>query len=263
MDSSCLTPTVTFDVGGKIYKVSRSLLNRYPDSMLARMAAKEWQQQQGHAQQQTPLFIERDGQRFRYVLDYMRDGRVILPMGKVTKEALWMDLQYYGLGTSTIDANESSCISCIVDDAPHMYNCFVQQSIHDHKKACRETVSHYYAMLLALKISLYMDEKNISSVSLNKIISGQEDNGFAFQMNNRYADRRGGFGSNTLNLEQPGGASLEEQAFRAAENTIDRVTQSNSKTHKLFLKYLDLSGLEISQKDGSGNNNLYVSKKKE
>ena len=45
--------------------------------------------------QDQPVFINRDGGRFKYVLDWMRDGRVIIPM-EVTKDALLNDLHYYG-----------------------------------------------------------------------------------------------------------------------------------------------------------------------
>ena len=36
------TSTVSFNVGGRIYEVSRSLLEQYPDTMLARMASDMW-----------------------------------------------------------------------------------------------------------------------------------------------------------------------------------------------------------------------------
>ena len=45
-----------------------------------------------------PIFIDRDGDRFRYVLDFMRDGKVILPYNSVvvTKESLLVEFQYFG-----------------------------------------------------------------------------------------------------------------------------------------------------------------------
>ena len=66
-----------FDVGGTPYTVSKSLLEQHPDTMLCRIASEMWQKQDG--EQDQPIFIERDGPRFRYVLDYMRDGTVALP----------------------------------------------------------------------------------------------------------------------------------------------------------------------------------------
>ncbi|CAJ1921332.1 unnamed protein product [Cylindrotheca closterium] len=83
------TETATFNVGGKIYKVSRATLDKFPDTMLARMASKTWQENPEAA-----MFIERDSERFRFCLDYMRDGKVHLsPV--VSKEALLADLQCF------------------------------------------------------------------------------------------------------------------------------------------------------------------------
>lgn len=82
--------TATFNVGGKIYEVSRATLDKFPDTMLARMASKTWQENQ-----KAVMFIERDSERFRYCLDYMRDGKVHLSPA-VSKEALLADLEYFG-----------------------------------------------------------------------------------------------------------------------------------------------------------------------
>ena len=42
------------------------------------------------------IFIERDGDLFRHVLSYLRDGRVVLPM-TASREGLMLELQYYGI----------------------------------------------------------------------------------------------------------------------------------------------------------------------
>ena len=113
-------PTVRFNVGGRIYEVSRSLLDRYPDTMLARMASDTWSPLQRDESSDesgehengddddddTPicngdggkkaLFIDRNSDRFQYCLDYMRDGGIAgLPM-TVSKDAVLHDLAYYG-----------------------------------------------------------------------------------------------------------------------------------------------------------------------
>ena len=41
--------------------------------------------------------MERDGQRFRFVLDYLRDGKVTLPTTE-TKEKFVSELEYYNIG---------------------------------------------------------------------------------------------------------------------------------------------------------------------
>jgi len=88
--------TIRFNVGGLIYEVSRSLLAQHPDTMLARMISKEWQPEEGPGKDDCALFIERDGERFRYCLDYMRNaGSVALP-STISKDEFLKDLTYYG-----------------------------------------------------------------------------------------------------------------------------------------------------------------------
>jgi hypothetical protein len=72
------------------YKVSRSLIEMYPDTMLARLISEEWR---GDVIQE--VFIDRDGTRFQYVLDYMRDQKVHLAMN-VSKDSILMELEYFG-----------------------------------------------------------------------------------------------------------------------------------------------------------------------
>jgi BTB/POZ domain len=112
MEDSCgeqshCSKTVRFDVGGQIYKVSRSLIELYPETMLARMVDMKWQQKQ-HGNKAADddndaLYIDRNGDRFQYVLDYMRDRQVSLPM-TVSMSAFRQDLDYFGFD----NAQESS-----------------------------------------------------------------------------------------------------------------------------------------------------------
>jgi len=107
--------TVRFNVGGKIYEVSRSLLAQHPNTMLTRMASDTWSPPGidsngppgipspfiiGGAGAKQPddllLFIERDSERFRFVLDYMRDGGIVDLPPSVPKNSLIRDLTYYG-----------------------------------------------------------------------------------------------------------------------------------------------------------------------
>jgi len=84
--------TVQLDVGGHLFKVSRSLLEQHPDTMLARLVSDDWQNDDN---KDGTHFIDRNGERFQYVLDYMRDQKVYLPL-TVSKEAFLLDLQYFG-----------------------------------------------------------------------------------------------------------------------------------------------------------------------
>ena len=83
--------TYSFDVRGRIFKVRRSLLESFPQTMLARAASEVWNQQQEQAS-----FVDRDPDLFRYCLDYMRNGqRVHLPFTE-SKAALLDEMEYYG-----------------------------------------------------------------------------------------------------------------------------------------------------------------------
>ena len=86
-----MTKVVKFNVGGQPYQVSRSLLALYPQTMLAKSAAKQWQEDP-----ESEVFIERDGEMFRHVLNYLRDGNVKLPL-TVTKDGFLLELVYYGV----------------------------------------------------------------------------------------------------------------------------------------------------------------------
>ena len=88
-----MTTTVILDVGGSIFKVARQTLQRYPESMLAKLVSEDWKPQDDNS---TPVFIDRDGSRFQFVLDFLRDGKVHLP-ASVSAEALRADFAYYGL----------------------------------------------------------------------------------------------------------------------------------------------------------------------
>jgi BTB/POZ domain len=114
-EQSHCSKTVRFDVGGQVYKVSRSLIELYPDTMLARMVDTRWQPQRGikagdddddDTSNSTIMFIDRNGDRFQYVLDYMRDRQVSLPM-TVSVSAFRHDLAYYGFD----NAQESSSVT--------------------------------------------------------------------------------------------------------------------------------------------------------
>lgn len=80
--------TVQFNVGGKHFEISRGVVNKHPDCVLDGLMADESLQQ--------PIFIDRNGDVFSLVLDYMRYGNVVLPV-TVPKETFLRDLDHYGI----------------------------------------------------------------------------------------------------------------------------------------------------------------------
>lgn len=69
---------VELNVGGQVYVTRLSTLVSVPDSLLGRMFG-----QQSPAELSTDtkgrFFLDRDGFLFRYILDYLRDGNLVLP----------------------------------------------------------------------------------------------------------------------------------------------------------------------------------------
>jgi BTB/POZ domain len=88
-----------FNVGGRVYEVGRSLLWKFPDTMMLRTVAELWEQERNEATTSVkPICIDRDGNRFVYVLDFLRNGCVTLPM-TISKDSFLSDLSYYNIGT--------------------------------------------------------------------------------------------------------------------------------------------------------------------
>jgi BTB/POZ domain len=124
---------ISLNVGGTLYQVSRSLLAQHPETMLARLVSDLWldRSQRNHDnsnnidddnnidnnidndekkkknKNKKAIFIERNGARFGFVLDYLRDGSVTLPV-TVAKAAFLTDLDYFGVPYSEEDSSAHS-----------------------------------------------------------------------------------------------------------------------------------------------------------
>lgn len=108
---------VCFNVGGTKYTVARSTIEQYPATMLARLISDTWSGQKEETKGKAKeIFIDRDGSRFRYVLDYLRDGRVHIPLS-CTKGALLQDLHFFGFDSIAEDSiNTMTGKSAAVDN---------------------------------------------------------------------------------------------------------------------------------------------------
>ena len=152
--------TVQFDVGGKLCRVSRSLLNAYPDTLLARLASKgntkRWKRWNKNNDQHTDddlsqspiLFVDGNGDRFQYILDYMRDKEVHLPLS-VPKAAILRDLEYYGFADvrpETIHDGSNS-----VEAATQIAKC---ESLYQQElEKCHRTVRKFQKKITYLTVA--------------------------------------------------------------------------------------------------------------
>ena len=86
-----MVDTIKFNVGGRHFEVSRLLVEQNPGTMLARMISDTWDKNSDK-----PLFIDRDGDSFAHVLNYLRYGSIELPES-IPETTFKRELDYFGV----------------------------------------------------------------------------------------------------------------------------------------------------------------------
>lgn len=89
-------PIVELNVGGVFYTTSLGTLTKEPESLLGEMFTGRFK---------TPLirdskgkyFVDRDGVLFRYILDFLRNGKLVLPENFHERERLRQESDYFRL----------------------------------------------------------------------------------------------------------------------------------------------------------------------
>ncbi|XP_013399672.1 BTB/POZ domain-containing protein KCTD16 [Lingula anatina] len=87
---------VELNVGGVLYSTTSTTLTRYPNSYLGKIFT-------GRSEETLPrdskgkYFLDRDGVLFRYVLDFLRNQRLVLPENFQEKERLKHEAEYFQL----------------------------------------------------------------------------------------------------------------------------------------------------------------------
>lgn len=92
-----MTKIVHFNVGGMRYDVAEDTLMKYEDTMLAKMVSEKWHKENG----QEPLFIDSNGERFQYILDWYRNGRIDLPK-TISVDAIRNEASFFGLPENVV-----------------------------------------------------------------------------------------------------------------------------------------------------------------
>ncbi|PIK39102.1 BTB/POZ domain-containing protein KCTD6 [Apostichopus japonicus] len=86
---------LNINVGGTKYTTYLSVVKKYPESHLSQMFPEDtslWRRDDDGN-----VFIDRDGHAFRYILNYLRDGDVILPYRFAEFDLLLKEADFYGL----------------------------------------------------------------------------------------------------------------------------------------------------------------------
>jgi hypothetical protein len=77
--------------------------------MLAKMISEAWKNEND---KDKPLFIDRDGDIFSHVLNYLRYGSIDLPPS-TPKTMFWRELDYYGITAADGTVKSMSFIECV------------------------------------------------------------------------------------------------------------------------------------------------------
>ena len=85
---------VKLNVGGQHFTTSLQTLTRDPNSILAAMFSGRHKLE---TTEDGSFFIDRDGTYFRFILNYLRNGELILPEGATFLKELEAEAKFYQL----------------------------------------------------------------------------------------------------------------------------------------------------------------------
>ena len=90
--STNFSSTVRLNVGGQYFTTTMQTLNKDPNSMLAAMFSGKFEMKPC---EDGAFFIDRDGTHFRFILNFLRTGKLILPEGATFLKELEEEAGFY------------------------------------------------------------------------------------------------------------------------------------------------------------------------
>eukprot|EP01064_Diplonema_japonicum_P011843 TRINITY_DN192_c0_g1_i1.p1 TRINITY_DN192_c0_g1~~TRINITY_DN192_c0_g1_i1.p1 ORF type:complete len:185 (+),score=43.25 TRINITY_DN192_c0_g1_i1:73-627(+) len=118
---------VVLNVCGMKYEVLVATLLNSPETMLGGLVDK-WNETGEFSDSSATtreIFIDRNGERFQYILDWYRDGKIVLPP-HVSYEAFLSDLQFFGLPTDAVQSPSRNQL-CVVSSING--RCYIEGAV--------------------------------------------------------------------------------------------------------------------------------------
>ena len=94
LDQVHFSSTVELNVGGQRFTTSVQTLSKDPNSMLSAMFSGRFEMKPS---KDGSFFIDRDGTHFRFILNYLRNGELIVPQGDTFLRELEAEAKFYQL----------------------------------------------------------------------------------------------------------------------------------------------------------------------
>ena len=104
LDQVQFSSTVKLNVGGQHFTTSVQTLTKEPNSMLAAMFSGRFDMKPS---EDASFFIDRDGTHFRFILNFLRTGKLTLPEGATFIKELEEEAEFYQI-QGLIDALRSA-----------------------------------------------------------------------------------------------------------------------------------------------------------
>ena len=108
LDQVHFSSTVKLNVGGQYFTTSVQTLRKDPNSMLAAMFSGKFDTKPS---EDGSFFIDRDGTHFRFILNYLRTGKLTLPEGATFHKELEEEAEFYQI-QGIIDALKPAAKAC-------------------------------------------------------------------------------------------------------------------------------------------------------
>lgn len=145
---------ITLDVGGVLHKVSRDTLARCQGSMLASLISHHWKEGNTHSDE--PIFIDRNGLLFQYIIDYLRTNKLLLPPS-VSVSAVQQEFQFYGIPVN---------MNNVTEQYGHMYLRGLKKRIGHLKAELKPLEDEARSIQAAMFLENYSFQMRLPSVIL-------------------------------------------------------------------------------------------------